>query len=122
MAQTVNYSVQVNGSAIAIVGKVKFKKGYPKVDVKTASIGDKVVPYENVDFTEAMGTVTITLPNTAKNQGFVDDWQQNRGKNAVHLTDKASGGVIVYKQQSITEDIEYEGEDFEVVFAGGQGV
>lgn len=122
MSQTVNYSVQVNGSAIAIVGKVKFKKGYPKVDVKTASIGDKIVPYENVDFSEAMGTVTLTLPNTATNQGYVDDWQQNRGKNAIHLTDKASGEVVVYKQQSITEDVEYEGEDFEVVFAGGQGV
>ncbi len=122
MSQTVNYSVQVNGSAIAIVGKVKFKKGYPKVDVKTASIGDKIVPYENVDFSEAMGTVTLTLPNTATNQGYVDDWQQNRGKNAIHLTDKASEEVVVYKQQSIIEDVEFEGEDFEVVFAGGQGV
>lgn len=122
MSQTVNYAVQVNGSAIAIVGKVKFKKGYPKVNTKTASIGDKVVPYEDVDFTEAMGTVTIKLPNTAKNQGFVSDWQENRGKNALHLTDKSSGEVIVFKQQSISEDVEFEGEDFDVVFTGGQGV
>ena len=122
MAQTANYAVQVNGSAIAIVGKVKFKKGYPKVTTKTASIGDTIVPYEDVDFTEAMGTVTLTLPNTVENQEFVDDWQDNRGLNALHLTDKASGKVVVYKKQSISEDVEFEGEDFEVVFAGGQGV
>ena len=122
MAQTVNYSVQVNGSAIAIVGKVKFKKGYPKVNVKTASIGDQIVPYEDIDFTEAMGTVTLKLPNTATNQGYVSDWQENRGANALHLTDKSSGEVVIFKKQSIIEDVEFEGEDFDVVFAGGQGV
>ena len=120
MAKVVNYTVLVNGTPLAIVGRVKFKKGYPKVDVKTASIGSKVVIYENVNYEEAMGTVTITLPNTAKNQGYVTDWQENRGKNAISLTDE-SGEVVVFKKQYIAEDVEFDAETFEVTFVGGQG-
>ena len=122
MSQTVNYAVQINGQAVAIVGKVKFKKGFPKVTTKSASIGEDVIPYEDVDYSEAIGTVTIKLPNTARNQGYITDWQRNRGKNALHLTDKASEEVVVFKKQSVSEDVEFEAEDFEVVFTGGQGV
>ena len=65
----------INGATVAVVEKPKYKRGVPKVEVKTATIGDKVQVYENVDYTEATGECTIKVQPTAENIELLEDWR-----------------------------------------------
>lgn len=113
----------VNGVTVAVVEKPKYKRGVPKVDVKTATIGDKVVVYENVDYTEATGQATIKLQPTAENIELVEEWQDNIGKNAIRLVDSRTGFTKTFNNMSIMEDLEIDfASEIEVVFTGGQGI
>ena len=113
----------INGGTVAVVEKPKYKRGVPKVDVKTATIGDKVQVYENVDYSEATGEVTIKIQPTAENIELVEDWQDNIGKNAIRLVDSRTGFTKTFNNMSIKEDIEIDfASEIEVTFTGGQGV
>jgi hypothetical protein len=113
----------VNGATVAVVEKPKYKRGVPKVDVKTATIGDKVVVYENVDYTEATGECTIKIQPTAENIELVEGWQDNIGKNAIRLVDSRTGFTKTFNNMSIKEDIEIDfASEIEIVFTGGQGI
>ena len=111
----------VNGGTIAVVEKPKYKRGVPKVEVKT--IGDKVQVYENVDYSEATGECTIKIQPTAENIELVEDWQDNVGKNAIRLVDSRTGFTKTFNNMSIMEDIEIDfASEIEIVFTGGQGI
>lgn len=116
-------TVVVNGGTIAVSEKPKYKRGVPKVDVQTATIGDKVQVYENVDYTEATGEVTIKIKPTVENIELVEDWQDNAGKNAIRMVDSRTGFTKTFNNMSIMEDVEIDfASDIEIVFKGGQGV
>ena len=116
-------TVVVNGQTVAVFEKPKYKRGVPKVEVKTATIGDKVEVYENVDYTEATGEVTIKIQPTAGNIELLEDWQDNRGKNAIRLVDSHTGFTKTFNNMSIMDDVEIDfGTEIEIVFTGGQGV
>ena len=112
----------INGGTVAVVEKPKYKRGVPKVEVKTATIGDKVQVYENVDYTEATGECTIKIQPTAENIELVEDWQDNIGKNAIRLVDSRTGFTKTFNNMSIIEDVEIDfASEIEIVFTGGQG-
>lgn len=116
-------TVQVNGQTVAIVGKPVYKRGKPKVDVKTATVGEEVRVYESLDYTEAIGSVTIKLQPTNENIELIEDWQDNIGKNAIRMTDRKTGFTKTFKNMSISEDLEIDFDaEIEVEFVGGQGV
>lgn len=113
----------INGTTVAVVEKPKYKRGVPKVEVKTATIGDEIKLYENVDYTEATGECTIKLQPTKENIELVEDWQDNVGKNAVRLIDRRTGFTKTFNNMSIMEDVEIDfTTEIEVVFTGGQAV
>lgn len=113
----------INGATVAVVEKPKYKRGVPKVDVKTATIGDKVVVYENVDYTDATGECTFKVQPTAENIELVEGWQDNIGKNAIRMVDSRTGFTKTFNNMSIKEDIEIDfASEIEVVFSGGQGI
>lgn len=116
-------TVVVNGQTVAVVEKPKYKRGVPKVEVKTATIGDKVQVYENVDYTEATGEVVIKIQPTAENIELLENWQDNIGKNAIRMVDSRTGFTKTFNNMSIMEDVEIDfGAEIEVTFTGGQGV
>lgn len=116
-------TVVVNGQTIAVVDKPKYKKGVPKVDVKTATIGDKVLVYENVDYSEATGQVVIKIQPTAENIEMLENWQDNAGKNAIRMVDSRTGFTKTFNNMSIMEDVEIDfSAEIEVTFTGGQGI
>jgi hypothetical protein len=116
-------TVVVNGQTVAVVGKPKYKRGVPKVDVKTATIGDKVLVYENVDYSEATGAVVIKIQPTAENIEMLENWQDNIGKNAIRMVDSRTGFTKTFNNMSIMEDIEIDfSAEIEVTFTGGQGI
>jgi hypothetical protein len=116
-------TVVVNGQTIAVVDKPKYKRGVPKVDVKTATIGDKVLVYENVDYSEATGEVVIKIQPTAENIEMLENWQDNIGKNAIRMVDSRTGFTKTFNNMSIMEDIEIDfSAEIEVTFTGGQGI
>lgn len=116
-------TVVVNGQTIAVVDKPKYKRGVPKVDVKTATIGDKVLVYENVDYSEATGEVIIKIQPTAENIEMLENWQDNIGKNAIRMVDSRTGFTKTFNNMSIMEDIEIDfSAEIEVTFTGGQGI
>jgi hypothetical protein len=116
-------TVVVNGQTVAVVEKPKYKRGVPKVEVKTATIGDKVQVYENVDYTEATGEVVIKIQPTAENIELLENWQDNIGKNAIRMVDSRTGFTKTFNNMSIMEDVEIDfGTEIEVTFTGGQGV
>lgn len=124
MSQLINANeVSVNGQTVAVSGKPKWKRGTPKTTVKTATVGDKVYPYEEADFTEAVGSVTFSVMPTPNNIDLIESWQDNIGKNAIRIVDSKTGFTKTFNNMSISEDIEYDTTDaIEVVFVGGQGV
>lgn len=116
-------TVVVNGQTIAVVDKPKYKRGVPKVDVKTATIGDKVLVYENVDYSEATGEVVIKIQPTAENIEMLENWQDNIGKNAIRMVDSRTGFTKTFNNMSTMEDIEIDfSAEIEVTFTGGQGI
>ncbi len=116
-------TVVVNGQTIAVVDKPKYKRGVPKVDVKTATIGDKVLVYENVDYSEATGQVVIKTQPTAENIEMLENWQDNAGKNAIRMVDSRTGFTKTFNNMSIMEDVEIDfSAEIEVTFTGGQGI
>ncbi len=116
-------TVVVNGQTVAVVDKPKYKRGVPKVDVKTATIGDKVLVYENVDYSEATGEVVIKIQPTAENIEMLENWQDNIGKNAIRMVDSRTGFTKTFNNMSIMEDIEIDfSAEIEVTFTGGQGI
>lgn len=116
-------TVVVNGQTVAVVEKPKYKRGVPKVEVKTATIGDKVQVYENVDYTEATGEVVIKIQPTSENIELLENWQDNIGKNAIRMVDSRTGFTKTFNNMSIMEDVEIDfGAEIEVTFTGGQGV
>ncbi|MDY0193571.1 MAG: hypothetical protein RBR93_08590 [Aliarcobacter butzleri] len=116
-------TVVVNGQTVAVVDKPKYKRGVPKVDVKTATIGDKVLVYENVDYSEATGAVVIKIQPTAENIEMLESWQDNIGKNAIRMVDSRTGFTKTFNNMSIMEDIEIDfSVEIEVTFTGGQGI
>lgn len=116
-------TVQVNGGTVAVSKKPKYKRGTPKVTSNTSFIGDSVKVTQNTDFSEAIGEVTIALRNTMENITMLEDWQDNIGKNAVRMVDSATGFTKTFNQMSVSEDVEvdFDAEEFEVIFQGGQG-
>lgn len=126
MASTMEISattVQVNGQTVAVAKKPKYKRGVPKVASNTSFVGNEVKVTQNVDYSEAIGEVTIALRNTLENVNLVEDWQDNIGKNAIRLVDSGTGFTKTFNKMSIEEDVEidFDGEEFSVVFKGGQG-
>lgn len=116
-------TVVVNGQTVAVVDKPKYKRGVPKVDVKTATIGDKVLVYENVDYSEATGQVVIKIQPTAENIEMLENWQDNAGKNAIRMVDSRTGFTKTFNNMSIMEDVEIDfSAEIEVTFTGGQGI
>lgn len=116
-------TVVVNGQTIAVVDKPKYKRGVPKVDVKTATIGDKVLVYEDVDYSEATGQVVIKIQPTAENIEMLENWQDNAGKNAIRMVDSRTGFTKTFNNMSIMEDVEIDfSAEIEVTFTGGQGI
>ena len=116
-------TVVVNGQTIAVGDKPKYKRGVPKVDVKTATIGDKVLVYENVDYSEATGQVVIKIQPTAENIEMLENWQDNAGKNAIRMVDSRTGFTKTFNNMSIMEDVEIDfSAEIEVTFTGGQGI
>ena len=116
-------TVVVNGQTVAVVDKPKYKRGVPKVDVKTATIGDKVLVYENVDYSEATGEVVIKIQPTAENIEMLENWQDNIGKNAIRMVDSRTGFTKTFNNMSIMEDVEIDfSAEIEVTFTGGQGI
>lgn len=116
-------TVQVNGQTVAVSKKPKYKRGVPKVTSNTSFIGDTVKVTQNTDYSEAIGEVTISLRNTLENITLLEEWQDNIGKNAIRMVDSGTGFTKTFNQMSISEDVEvdFDGEEFEVVFQGGQG-
>lgn len=124
MTMEINAStVIVNGETVAVSKKPKYKRGIAKVDTHTSLIGDGVKVTQSQDFSEAIGEVTISLRNTLTNISLVEDWQDNIGKNAIRLVDNQTGFTKTFNQMSIEEDVEidFDSEEFEVMFKGGQG-
>src|SRR5574343_431650 len=95
-------------NANTVVDKPKYKRGVPKVDVKTATIGDKVLVYENVDYSEATGQVVIKIQPTAENIEMLENWQDNAGKNAIRMVDSRTGFTKIFNNMSIMEDVEID--------------
>ena len=116
-------TVQVNGQTVAVAKKPKYKRGMPKVTSNTSFVGNEVEVTQNVDYSEAIGEVTIALRNTLKNVNLVEDWQDNIGKNAIRLVDTGTGFTKTFNQMSIDDDVEidFDAEEIEVTFQGGQG-
>ena len=124
MTMEINAStVIINGETVAVSKKPKYKRGVPKVSTHTSLIGDGVKVTQSQDFSEAVGVVTIALRNTLTNVSLVENWQDNVGKNAIRLVDNQTGFTKTFNQMSIEEDVEidFDAEEFEVSFKGGQG-
>lgn len=116
-------TIVVNGEPVAVTGKPTYKRGVPKVDVKTATVGDNVELYESLDYTEAMGEAKFKMQPTAINIEMLENWQDNVGKNSVRMIDTRDGLTKTFNKMSISEDVEVDGDtEIEVIFIGGQGV
>jgi len=116
-------TVQINGQTVAVAKRPKYKRGTPKIKTNTSLIGDSVKVTQAKDYSEAIGEVTIALRNTTGNITLLEDWQDNIGKNAVRMIDSETGFTKTFNQMSISEDVEidFDSEEFEVTFQGGQG-
>lgn len=117
-------TVIVNGENIAVSKKPKYMRGVPKTVISPSLIGDTVIPSESQDFSEAIGSVTISIRNTLGNVQLLEDWQNNVGKNAVMLIDNATGFTKTFNNMSVEEDVEvdFDSDDMEIILKGGQGV
>lgn len=114
-------TVLVNGDPVAVSVKPKWKRGVPKVNVKTATVGDKVKVYEEIDYSEAMGQATFSIQPTAENIELIEGWQDNIGKNAIRYLDSRTGLTKTFNSMTLADDIDIDpASDIEIVFIGGQ--
>lgn len=116
-------TVIINGETIPVAKKPKYKRGTPKTETRTSLVGERVVVTQSQDFSEAVGEVTIALRATPANLELIEKWQDNIGKNAIRLIDNQTKFTKTFNQMSVEEDVEidFDGEEIEVVFKGGQG-
>jgi hypothetical protein len=125
MALEINANtVIINGQAVAIAKKPKYKRGSPKVNSNSAMVGNEVVISQSKDFSEAVGEVTIAVRATAENIELIESWQDSIGKNAIRMIDKDTGFTKTFNQMSVEEDaeIDFDSEEIEITFKGGRGV
>jgi len=117
-------TVDVNGTVVAVAKKPKYKAGKPKIETRTAMVGNKTVNSQSRNFEEAYSVVTIALRSLPENIKMVEGWQENVGKNAIRLMDEDTGFIKTFNECSVEDDVEYDfdGEEFEVVFNGNQAV
>ena len=116
-------TVIINGDTIPVAKKPKYKRGTPKTETRTSLVGERVVVTQSQDFSEAVGEVTIALRATPANLELIEKWQDNIGKNAIRLIDNQTKFTKTFNQMSVEEDVEvdFDSEEIEVVFKGGQG-
>lgn len=115
--------VVINGQAVAPSKKIKFKTGVPKVTSHSSLLGDQVLVTQAVDFSEAIGQVTLSFRHTLKNLELLSEWQEKVGKNAIRFIDSPTGFTKTFNQLSVEEDpeIDFDSDEFEVTFRGGTG-
>ena len=124
MSLEINAStVIINGEAIPVSKKPKYKRGIPKTETRTSLLGERVVVSQSQDFSEATGEVTISVRKTVDMIEAIESWQDNIGKNAIRLIDNQTKFTKTFNQMSVEEDVEidFDGEEVEIVFKGGQG-
>ncbi len=116
-------TVIINGETIPVAKKPKYKRGTAKTETRTSLVGERVVVTQSQDFSEAVGEVTIAVRATPANLELIEKWQDNIGKNAIRLIDNQTKFTKTFNQMSVEEDVEvdFDGEEIEVVFKGGQG-
>ena len=116
-------TVIINGETIPVAKKPKYKRGSPKTETRTSLVGERVVVTQSQDFSEAVGEVTVALRATPANLELIEKWQDNIGKNAIRLIDNQTKFTKTFNQMSVEEDVEvdFDSEEIEVVFKGGQG-
>ena len=113
-------TVIINGKTIAISKKPKYMRGKSKMNFNTHAVGDEIKVTQSIDYTEAMGKVTLMLRNTLENINNLEDWQDNPAKNAIRIIDNETGFTKTFAEMSIGEDpeIDFDAEEFEVMFMG----
>lgn len=124
MSLEINAStVVVNGETIPVSKKPKYKRGIPKTESRSSLIGERVIVTQAQDFSEAIGEVTISVRGTVAMIEAIESWQDNIGKNAIRLIDNQTKFTKTFNQMSVEEDVEidFDGEEIEIVFKGGQG-
>lgn len=116
-------TVLVNGEPVAISGKITYQRGKPSVEIQTATVGQEVKVYENINYEEAVGRVTFNMQPTLENINRLEDWQDNVGKNSVRFLDTNTGLTKTLKFLTVSEDPEIDfSTTIEVVFVGGQAI
>lgn len=124
MSLEINAStVVINGETIPVSKKPKYKRGIPKTESRSSLIGERVVVTQAQDFSEAIGEVTVSVRGTVAMIEAIESWQDNIGKNAIRLIDNQTKFTKTFNQMSVEEDVEidFDGEEIEIVFKGGQG-
>jgi hypothetical protein len=84
--------------------------------------GDKIIPIQTEDNTEAFGQLTLTMPRTIESIAALEEGPALIGKNEVRFFDNVTGFSKVLKRASVAEDVEVdlESEEFEVILQGEQ--
>jgi len=121
MSNLINLNtVLINGVTVAVVGKPVYKRGVPKIEVSTATVGNKISTYQNVNYEEATGMVKISIQPTKTNIELIEGWQDNIGKNSIRLLDATEKLTKTFNQMSIEEDLEIDtSAPIEITFMGG---
>ena len=121
MSNLINLNtVLINGVTVAVVGKPVYKRGVPKVEVLTATVGNKISTYQNVNYEEATGMVKVSIQPTKTNIELIEGWQDNIGKNSIRLLDATEKLTKTFNQMSIEEDLEIDtSAPIEITFMGG---
>jgi len=121
MSNLINLNtVLINGVTVAVVGKPVYKRGVPKVEVLTATVGNKISTYQNVNYEEATGMVKVSIQPTRTNVELIEGWQDNIGKNSVRLLDATEKLTKTFNQMSIEEDLDIDtSAPIEITFKGG---
>ena len=114
-------TVILNGSSIPVTKNPKYKRGEPNVKSNTSFVGSKPVVTKKLDFTDAQGTVTISIRNTKENIERIEECQDNPCGNSIMIID-ATGLTKTFTELSIEEDPEWDldGDETEITFKGGQ--
>jgi len=121
MSNLINLNtVLINGVTVAVVGKPVYKRGVPKVEVLTATVGNKISTYQNVNYEEATGMVKVSIQPTKTNIELIEGWQDNIGKNSIRLLDATEKLTKTFNQMSIEEDLDIDtSAPIEITFMGG---
>ena len=113
----------VNGETIALADKPSFNTGGAKIIANPTMVGANISIVYGLDYTEAIGRVTLPLRNTKPNMEKIEDWRNNLGSNSIRVLDNESGFSISFPNMSIMEspDIDLKSNMTEVKFEGGIG-